>query len=404
MPNAATANRVSPWAPLQTPIYLAFWTASLASNLGTWIHEVGAGWLMTDLAPSPQMVAAVRTAMSLPIVFLAVPAGVLADRIDRRKLLILTQLGLLSITLLLAALTKWELISPWGLLACTFVIGLGMVLHIPTWQASVPELVPRSQLSRAIALGSISFNLARAIGPAVGGLLIAAAGVWIAFAANALSFAGVIIVLLCWQRQGSESTRGMSFARSLHHGVRFAWRREQMRHVLVGVFLFVVPASVMWSLLPLIVSERLGWDAGGFGFLYSMIGVGAVAAAYILPGLVDRFGRDRAIAMAMIGFALGLWGLSQATMATTVVPVMLLLGACWMITLTTLNTSAQMTLPKRMRARGMGCYIASMALSMSIGSLVWGFLAETTTLVTALMTAAATMIVTAACSRRFRLG
>ncbi|TWU63279.1 MULTISPECIES: MFS transporter [Crateriforma] len=399
----APAVRISPWAPLRIRLFRAFWFASIASNLGTWIHEVGAGWLMTHLAPEPQMVAAVRTAMSLPIVFLAFPAGALADRIDRRRLLLVTQISLLLIATTLSMLTAADLISAWGLLALTFLIGLGMVLHIPTWQASVPELVPRNQLSRAVALGSISFNLARAVGPAVGGLLIASLGVWIAFAMNAASFAGVIVVLLLWQRRGTESSRGQSFALSVRHGIRYIMRKVRMRNVLASVFLFVLPASVMWSLLPLVVSQQLGWDAGGFGMLYGLIGAGAVAAAGVLPRIDHRLGRDKTVAVAMIGFALGLWCLSQAHSVTTVVPVMLLLGSCWMMTLTSLNTTAQITLPQRMRARGMGSYLTILALSMTLGSILWGFVAEQTDVAFALRTAAALMIVTAAAGLRFRL-
>jgi len=278
-----------------------------------------------------------------------------------------------------------------------------MVLHIPTWQASVPELVPRDQLSRAVALGSISFNLARAVGPAVGGLLIAMLGVWVAFAVNAMSFAGVIGVLFFWQRVGQESTRGMSFSKSVRHGLRYVSRSRDMRSVMIGVFLFVFPASVMWSLLPLVVSEQLNWGADGFGLLYGCVGVGAVAAAYVLPKAELRFGRDRTVAAAMTGYAVGLGGLCVADSVYSVVPVMLFLGACWMMSLTTLNTTAQMTLPKRMRARGMGTYLTTMAASMASGSLVWGFVAEQTGLTATLTIAAVTMIATAACSLKFRL-
>ncbi|MFG0254833.1 MAG: MFS transporter [Rhodopirellula sp. JB053] len=161
------------WEPLRLPLFRFFWIALLASNLGTWIHEVGAGWLMTTLQGSPEMVAAVRTSMSLPIVFLAIPAGVLADRIDKRRLLMATQMLLFGVTATLATLTLTGMITAWGLLGLTFVMGLGMVVHVPTWQSAIPELVPRSQISRAVGLGSISFNLARTLGPAIGGVLIA---------------------------------------------------------------------------------------------------------------------------------------------------------------------------------------------------------------------------------------
>jgi len=394
----------SAWEPLTIPLYRAFWIASFASNLGTWIHEIGAGWLMASLDPSPQMVAAVRTAMTLPIVFLAIPVGVIGDRIDRRRLLILTQLILFSATASLATLTLSGIITAWMLLGLTVLMGVGMVIHVPIWQASVPELVPKKQLSRAVALGSISFNLARAVGPAIGGLLIAAAGPWIAFAANALSFACVLSVLFAWKRERSESTRGLSFQRSLYQGLRFVTRNRSMRHVLIGVVLFILPAGALWSLLPLVAKQHLNWGASGFGFLVGCVGVGAVSAAAILPRLQLRFGIDRTIAFAMAGFATGLCLLGMTTHVVLITAATLTMGASWMIVLTSLNATAQVILPGRLRARGMGCYLTAMALSMSVGSIVWGRFAEITSVPHAQIAAAMLLFVFAGLSLKFAVG
>lgn len=406
-----SANK-SAWAPLRTPIFRAFWIASLASNFGTWIHEVGAGWLMATLDSSPEMVASVRTAMALPIVFLAIPAGVLADRMDRRRLLIVTQVLMLCTTATLAALTFSEVITAWMLLSLTCLMGIALVLHVPTWQATIPELVPRNEMPRAIALGSVSFNLARAVGPAVGGVLIAMLGVWVAFAVNALSFAGVITVLFFWRRERTESTRGLSFGLSLYQGLRYVKRSSSLRNVMVGVALFIVPGSALWALLPLVAKQQLGWGADGFGWMVACVGIGAVVAAQILPRLQEGLGTDRAVAVAMVLFSGGLMVLSRCTNAIdTWVPfqvivtiAMLTMGAGWMVTLTTLNATAQMSLPSRMRARGMGCYLTAMAMSMSIGSMIWGQVAGMVGLSSAQAIAAATVVVTAAISLRFRLG
>ncbi|TWU35847.1 enterobactin exporter EntS [Novipirellula artificiosorum] len=376
----------------------------MASNLGTWIHEIGAGWLMTSLDPSPSMVAAVRTAMAAPIVFLAIPVGVLGDRVDRRRLLILTQLVLCATTATLSLLTFSGVITAWMLLSLTVVMGIGMVVHVPVWQAAVPELVPRNQLSRAVALGSISFNLARAVGPAIGGILIAAAGAWIAFAMNALSFAGVVAVLVMWRRDRRESTRGLSFRMAMYQGLRFVVINKTMRHVIIGVVLFILPANALWSLLPLVAKERLGWDAGGFGFLVGCVGVGAVVAAWILPRLHRLFGADRTIAVAMAFFALGLAVTGWSTTGWIVCLATLLMGATWMMTLTTLNATAQMTLPGRMRARGMGCFLTAMAFSMTSGSILWGQLAEHTSIQTTQLIAAAVLVATATVSLSFKIG
>ncbi len=395
---------LSAWAPLRTPLFRAFWIASLLSNMGTWVHEVGAGWLMSTLDSSPEMVSAVRTAMAAPIMLLALPAGVLADRFDRRRLLIITQLLLFATASTLGALTYAGAITSWTLLALTAVMGIGWVIHVPTWQASIPELVPRKQLPRAVALGSVSFNLARAAGPAVGGFLIAILGTWIAFAINAMSFAGVLAVLVCWRRENTESSRGLSFRLSLLQGVRYVAGKPSIRHALLGVCLFVVPGSAFWALLPLVAKENLGWGADGFGLLVASFGAGAVIAAWMLPRLQARLGTDRTVAGAMLVFAGGLGVIAISSNGSIVTAATLVMGGGWMITLTTLNATAQVSLPNRMRARGMSCYVTAIAVSMSLGSLLWGNVAGGSDLATAQTIAAATMVVTAAISLKFHLG
>jgi len=394
------------WAPLRLPIFRAFWIASLVSNLGTWIHEVGAGWLMTSLDPDPQMVSAVRIAISGPMIFLAIPAGVIADRVDRRQLLIVTQLMLFSLASLLSVLTFQAQITSWSLLGLTFAIGLGLVMHVLTWQATIPVLVPPPQIARAIALGSINFNLARAVGPALGGVLIAMAGVWAAFAVNALSFAGVLAVLLVWKREKTESTGGLTYRAALKEGFLYVLQERTMRNVLVGVVLFLMPATALWSLLPLVAREQLKWGAEGYGLLVTCIGVGAVVAARLLHTLHLKFFRDRTLAGGMFSFAVGLFILGHSEGDTflhdlVALVACLVMGAAWMICLTTLNATAQMTLPNHIRARGMGAYMSTMALGMVVGSLIWGQVASQFGLAYTQWTAAATLTVTAAVSFLF---
>ncbi|MCP4891339.1 MAG: MFS transporter [Planctomycetaceae bacterium] len=386
----------SAWAPLSVPIFRAFWFASIVSNLGTWIHEVGAGWLMTELDSSPEMVSAVRLGVSAPTMLLAIPVGVLADRIDRRRLLIATQVMLFTTTSTLATLTFMEAITSWLLLGLSLLMGVGTVLYVLGWQATVPALVPVNQISRAVALGSMSFNLARSIGPAVGGLLIVFAGVWIAFAANAISFSVVLILLLRWRREPVESAAGLSFGQSMSEGLRFVAGNRTMRHVLIGVLSFLVPATSLWALLPLVAREQLGMQAEGFGLLVTMIGLGAVGAARVLHLLHNWLGRDRTVTLAMIAFAGGLTTLGFSHSGMTAFPATVMVGGAWMIVLTTLNASAQMTLPNKLRARGMGCYMTVMAISMSAGSVLWGQVAGWTGLSVAQWIAAATLPITAA--------
>lgn len=392
--NPAGMAAESAWAPLGNPLYRAFWIASLFSNLGTWIHEVGAAWLMTQLDPSPVMVSSVRAAMALPILFLALPAGVLADRIDRRKLLIGTQCWMLIIAVTLAALTLADAVTPSVLLLLTAAAGLGMVIHAPSWQASIPELVPRSQLTSAIALGSISFNLARAAGPALGGFLVAWLGSWSAFAVNAGSFAGVIGVLLFWKRAERESSAGRSYWNALKDGVVFVVGDQTMRHVLIRVMLFVAPAGGLWALLPLVAHDMLGWDAPGYGVMVGGIGLGAVLAASIMPAARQRLGVGGVVAVAhgLVGAVLVMLAFSPGGMFC--VAAMLVAGAGWMMAMTTLNSSAQLVLPSRLRARGLACYLTSFAAAMSGGSLLWGTVARRFDLPTSLALAGIAILVT----------
>jgi predicted MFS family arabinose efflux permease len=328
---------------------------------------------------------------------------VLADRADRRQLLLATQVLMLLATATLATLTATGMITSWMLLGLTFVMGLGLTVHVPTWQATVPELVPRSQLSHAIALGSISFNLARSVGPALAGALVALTGAWIAFSFNALSFAAVIVVLAIWRRDRKESTRGLSFGLSLYQGLRYVYRRTEMRHVLVRIALFIVPGSALWALLPLVAKQQLSWGADGFGILVTCVGVGAIVAARFLPTIRRRLGSDTTVAVASTVYALGLAVMGFSTQRWTVAIASLVMGAGWMVTLTTLNTAAQMTLASRMRARGMSCYLTALALSMSSGSFLWGSVAESIGIGRAQKIAAATLVVTAAIGLIFRV-
>ena len=388
------SDSTSTWAPLSSPTFRWFWIASVISNLGTWVHEVGAGWLMTSLDPSPEMVSAVRVAMTVPMFLMAIPAGLVVDAVDRRKLLIVTQLFLLMSATTLATLTYTGKITPWSLLFLTFLTGIAMVIHILTWQSTVPELIPRHQLSRAVALGSVSFNLARSVGPALGGFLIAIAGVWIAFAVNACSFAGVLFVLIRWRRVPRPTTSGQRIRKSAWEGLSFVSRSKSMRNTLIRLGLFMVPAASLWSLLPLVARQRLLWDERGFGFLVTTVGVGAVVAAWFLHRIHRRIGFNRTIIFSGILFAVALGLLGMTTNRILASFLTLVIGGSWMATLTTFNSEIQMTLPDEMRGRGMSCYYAVMAGSMAIGSMQWGRVAGQIDVGPALMTAGVTLVVT----------
>lgn len=369
-----------------------FWLASLFSNTGTWVHEIGAGWLMTTLDGSPQMVSAVRTVASLPIVLLAIPAGALSDRVDRRKLLLFVQCLMMASTASIAWLTYMQWITPAGLLMLTFVMGLGVVLHVPTWQASIPEIVTRKHLPQAIALGSISFNLARSVGPAVGGLLIAAIGIWATFTLNAMSFAIVLAAVFFWRRERTTPPPQESFTRSMADGLRLVTQAGPMQRVLIRVCLFVLPASSLWSLMPLVVRQQLAWDARGYGYMVGAIGVGAVFAALWMPRLRSRIGVEWTLIAAILMYAIGLGGLSLTGNWAGGLTAAAVMGIGWMAAMTTLNSCAQFALVDRMRARGMSCYLSALSVGMAGGGLLWGRVAAAWSTETALASAAPLMI------------
>ncbi|MEO8272426.1 MAG: MFS transporter, partial [Aureliella sp.] len=273
------------WAPLSIPAYRTFWIAGLFSNMGTWIHETGAQWLMTSLDSSPGMVSAVRTAMTIPVFCLALPAGVWADRFDRRTWLVSSQLLLLGIASLMALMAALGMITPQLLLVLTACMGIGMVLNQPAWQALTPELVPPAMVPAAVAIGSVSFNLARALGPVLAGIIIAQLGVWAAFSLNALSFLAVVAALWTWspQIESNLSRSPPEFMGELKKGMFVVSNSAPLRNALLRVLVFAISASILWSLLALIATERLGFRERGFGLCLGLIGIGAVAAAWILP-------------------------------------------------------------------------------------------------------------------------
>jgi predicted MFS family arabinose efflux permease len=367
-----------PWAPLVLPVYRRFWLAGLFSNLGTWMHETGAQWLMVELQGSPAMVAAVRTAMTIPIFCLALPAGVLADQFDRRRWLVGTQTLLLLIALALSLLDLSGAMTPWLLLSLTACLGVASVLNQPAWQALTPELVPPALVPAAVAVGSVSFNLARSLGPALAGVLIATLGTWSTFFFNACSFLGVIAVLLSWRAPQGEAAvhPRASFGSDLQQGVAWLWQSAMLRSVLLHVFLFALPASCLWSMLSLIASDKLGFGPRGFGLLLGAIGGGAVLGAAVLPTLRQRYSSTLVVAVAELVFAAICGLLSLPLAAWAAFASLLVLGACWMTTMTTINATAQVHLPRRLRARGLAAYLMAFAAGMAAGSFVWGQLAQ----------------------------
>ena len=397
--------KVSAWAPLRVPLFRALWIANVASNVGTWMQSVGAAWLMTSLTQSSAMVALVQTATSLPVFLVGLPAGALADIVDRRRLLLVTQSWMLAAAALLGVLTLTGATTPWILLALTFVLGLGASLNLPAWQASMPDLVPRADLPSALALNGISVNIARAIGPAMGGLLIAAAGTGAVFLLNAVSFIGVLAVLMRWRRAAGPSlmpTEGLAGA--IRAGARYVRYAPRFRAVLVRTGMFILCGSALWALLPLVARRELGLGALGYGVLLGCVGSGAVLGAIVLPRARAALSADALVNGATVLFALAVAAPVLTRRVPLVAAAMGVGGIGWIALMSSFNTAAQLALPSWVRARGVSMYFLVFQGGMASGSALWGTLATHTSDAVALLVAALGLVAGTAASLRWRLG
>jgi MFS family permease len=335
------------FAPLRHPVFRALWIANLASNTGMWIQNTGAGWLMTSLAPSPLMVSLVQAAAMLPVFLFALPGGALADILDRRLTLIAAQLWIAVMGVLLAALTAAGALGPWGLLALTFAIGAGTALNFPAWAATTPELVPREDLVGAIALNGIGFNLARALGPALGGFVLAAAGPAAAFALNALTFFALLGALVAWRRPaGPRATMPRErLLGAMRAGLRFVAAAPAMRAAILRACAFFFFASAVWALLPVVVRERLGLGPAVFGLMLAVVGAGAVAAGAVMPAVRTRLARGSLVFWATLLACTAMALLGLATHWTLAAMAMLVYGAAWLAAGSTLQVAAQLATP-----------------------------------------------------------
>src|SRR5829696_892560 len=280
----------SPWAPLGQRVFRWLWICVLISWTGTWMQTVGAQWLLVDEPNAAALVSLVQVATTLPVMLLALPGGVLADSFDRRWLLVTVQAYLFCVGILLAVLTALGQMPPALLLLFTFALGAGGAVQLPAWQAMLPELVPRSQVRAAARLDVVGVNLARSVGPALAGVVIAyLGGVPMVFALNAASVVLLAAALLWWRRPRDDSdSRRERFLPALRAGGRYIRHEPVVRRVLLRVILFVVPGMALWALLPLIARQRLGLDADGYGALFAALGVGAILGAGVLGRVRER--------------------------------------------------------------------------------------------------------------------
>ncbi|MET4617302.1 MFS family permease [Stenotrophomonas sp. 2619] len=373
------------WSPLKIGLFRAMWLAILGSNVGTWINDVAAAWVMAERTESPLMVALVQSATTVPVVLLALVAGTLADIVDRRRYLLFTQGWMLLVAATLATLTGLSMLTPGLLVALTFAMGCGAAMAMPAQAAIVSELVPRPMLASAVALNSIGINIARSLGPAIGGLIVAQLGPSWAFGLNALSFAAMLIVLTRWAPDATASTLPPEgFGAGLRAGLRYALRAGRLQAVLVKSAGFFFFASAVTALLPLVVRGEMHGGAGLYGILLGCIGIGAVTGALVLPTLRARMDRDLLVLLATLACALSLFGLAWLRHMALLPLAMLVNGFAWITVLSSLQIAAQTAVPPWVRARALSLYIMVFSLGMAAGGLSWGSIAQRTSIPLAL--------------------
>ena len=361
--------------PLRHKVFRALWTANVVTALGTWMQNTGAGWLMTSLSPDAISVSLVQAATILPTFLLALPAGALADIVDRRHYLIATQLWTMMAAVALAALTYLGMIDATGLIALTFAIGIGSAMYQPAWGATVPEVVPRQDLVQAIALNGIGFNLARAVGPAVGGVLVLFGGPSLAFALYALSFVVGISVLVGWRRHKKTSSLPREhLVSAMRAGMQFVRHTPAMQAAMMRSVAYFMPAAATWATLPLVVREQLGLGAGSFGLLLGLMGVGGVTSGMLLPRLRSRFSRGTTVFGASLCSGAGM-ALVAATHHWAPAAIgMVLFGVGWVAAASTAQAAAQLVAPAWVRARALAIYQLAFNAALAVGSLLWGLL------------------------------
>ena len=395
----------SPFSPFGHKTYAVIWSATVAANVGTWMYSSAAGWLMTSLDADPFMVSLVQVATSLPMFLFALPAGALADIVDKRRLLLATETTIMILAAVFAALVTLNRITPTTLLLFTFLIEACAAVTAPAWQSIVPQLIPREELPSAVAANSVGVNISRAIGPALGGVLTAAAHIAVPFWVNAVSNLGTIAALQWW-RPRPQATRRLPaerFVSAMRSGIRYARHNPPVRATLARAIGFFVFASAYWALLPLIARQQIAGGPELYGILLGAIGIGAIGGALFLPWLRSKLGTDRLVAAGAIGtaVALVLYGLARDALTATAASI--LAGACWIAVLSSLNVSVQFALPEWVRGRGLAVYVTVMFGAMTIGSAFWGQIAQFAGLPMAHFLAAAGAVLAIPLTRRWKL-
>lgn len=387
---------VSALSPFRYPVFRSVWLASTVSNLGGLIQSVGASWLMLSIAPAPAMVALVQASVTLPIMLLSLFAGAMADNRDRRKVMLATQVFMLIVSIALAVFAWLGLITPWLLLLFTFLIGCGGAFNAPAWQASVGDMVPRSELPGAVVLNSMGFNIARSVGPAIGGAIVAAVGVAAAFAVNIATYIPFIAVLARWRGpQSSQSLPRETLGIAIATGIRYVAMSPVIHKVLIRSLVFGVGASVVLALLPLVAKVLIAGGPVTYGLLLGAFGVGAVAGAMSAAQLRRKFSTEAIVRFGCCGLAVAAAIVGVSTNLVLTMAALIVAGAGWVLSLATFNVAVQMAAPRWVVARALSLYQMTVFGGLAAGSWLWGVVADQSGIGPALLIAAVVMFVCA---------
>ncbi len=370
-------KRASPLAPFRHPTFRALWTATLASNLGGLVQAVGAGWLMTSIANSDDMVALVQAATTLPIMIFSLAAGALADSFDRRNIMLTAQIMMMIVSTILAVFALTDQLTPWLLLAFTFFIGCGTALHNPSWQASMGDIVPREDLPGAVTLNSMSYNLMRSVGPAIGGVIVALAGAALAFALNAVSYIALIMALFRWKPERLPHTLPReAFGSAISAGLRYIAMSPNLLKVMFRGFVFGLAAVSVLALLPLVARDLVKGGAFTFGILLGCFGAGAILGALLNARVREIWRNETIVRAAFLVYAVSAILLSYSHSTWMSCLVLLPAGACWVMTLSLFNVTVQLSTPRWVVGRALAIYQTATFGGMASGSWIWGLIAD----------------------------
>jgi MFS family permease len=369
----ALPQRASPFVPLRQPVFRAVWFASLASNFGGLIQAVGASWLMTAIAASPDLVALVQASTTLPVMLFSLAAGAIADNYDRRKIMLTAQFFMFSVSVALAVFAWFGWLTPWTLLAFTFLLGCGTALNNPAWQSSVGDMVPRQDVPAAVTLNSVAFNIARSVGPAIGGAIVAASGAFAAFAINAVSYVALLAVLWRWTPPKVERLLPReTLWIAMSAGLRYVAMSPNIRSVILRAFAFGFGGIVVLALLPLIARDLVKGGPLIFGVLLGAFGAGAVAGAFLSARLRRMLTTEALVRLTFAAFAVAVAVMAVSTSLWLTMLALCVTGGSWVMTLSTFNATVQLSAPRWVVGRALALYQMGAFGGMALGSWVWG--------------------------------